>query len=64
MKSWPRKGRNGWNKLEPCSCTRGVGEEVKCARMAGVEALEVKAEMSERMVERMADRGVGISFPV
>lgn len=29
-----------------------------------MEALEVKAEMSERMVERIAGRGVGISFPV
>jgi hypothetical protein len=30
--------------------------------MVGVEALEVKAEMRERMEERMAGRGMGISF--
>lgn len=64
MKSRPTKGRKGWNKGEPYSCTRGIGEEVKCARMAGVEALEVKAEMRERMEERMAGRGVGILFDV
>jgi hypothetical protein len=56
-------GRKGWKRGEPCSCTRGVGEEVKCARMAGVEALEVKAEMRERIEERRAARGVGILFP-
>lgn len=62
MKSRLRNGRKGWSKGEPYSCTSGIGEEVKCARIAGVDALEVKAEIRERMEERIAGRGVGILF--
>lgn len=60
VKSRPMKGREGWRSAEPCSCTSGVGVDVKCARMTAVEPLEEKVEMRERMEERRAGRGVGI----